>query len=237
MKKFSKQNLTPTELETLSIFLEANSDISLAGLHGFLTSIGSSPLVINPSEWLEGIFNKEFDSIEKAQEIMELVFRMYNQILRELQEECFLPLLSFDNHDAWAKNVDRKALSNWCTQYLTGTTFYEDVMDNLLRHGTEDDTKAINVSLFTLMLFADIDNQMVKDSKNNIDHMSIEEIEKDREKILPMFPKVIQAFYSYWRDFEEMMEKADEDLSNHKIGRNDPCFCGSGKKYKKCCLH
>lgn len=21
-----------------------------------------------------------------------------------------------------------------------------------------------------------------------------------------------------------------------KIGRNDSCFCGSGKKYKKCCL-
>ncbi len=21
-----------------------------------------------------------------------------------------------------------------------------------------------------------------------------------------------------------------------KIGRNDPCYCGSGKKYKKCCL-
>jgi len=21
-----------------------------------------------------------------------------------------------------------------------------------------------------------------------------------------------------------------------KIGRNDPCICGSGKKYKKCCL-
>ena len=22
---------------------------------------------------------------------------------------------------------------------------------------------------------------------------------------------------------------------NPKIGRNDPCPCGSGKKYKKCC--
>ncbi|MFH1415207.1 MAG: SEC-C metal-binding domain-containing protein [Elusimicrobiota bacterium] len=22
----------------------------------------------------------------------------------------------------------------------------------------------------------------------------------------------------------------------HKISRNDPCPCGSGKKYKKCCL-
>nr|PZN77270.1 MAG: hypothetical protein DIU57_16685 [Pseudomonadota bacterium] len=24
--------------------------------------------------------------------------------------------------------------------------------------------------------------------------------------------------------------------SSPKIGRNDPCPCGSGKKYKKCCL-
>jgi preprotein translocase subunit SecA len=24
--------------------------------------------------------------------------------------------------------------------------------------------------------------------------------------------------------------------SGEKIGRNDPCPCGSGKKYKKCCL-
>ncbi|WP_429201640.1 SEC-C metal-binding domain-containing protein [Aeromonas veronii] len=22
-----------------------------------------------------------------------------------------------------------------------------------------------------------------------------------------------------------------------KIGRNEPCPCGSGKKYKQCCLH
>ncbi len=24
--------------------------------------------------------------------------------------------------------------------------------------------------------------------------------------------------------------------STPKLGRNDPCVCGSGKKYKKCCL-
>jgi uncharacterized protein YecA (UPF0149 family) len=24
---------------------------------------------------------------------------------------------------------------------------------------------------------------------------------------------------------------------HRKIGRNDPCPCGSGKKYKKCCLN
>jgi len=25
-------------------------------------------------------------------------------------------------------------------------------------------------------------------------------------------------------------------LEINKLGRNDPCPCGSGKKYKKCCL-
>lgn len=24
---------------------------------------------------------------------------------------------------------------------------------------------------------------------------------------------------------------------HRKVGRNDPCPCGSGKKYKKCCLN
>lgn len=27
-------------------------------------------------------------------------------------------------------------------------------------------------------------------------------------------------------------------IKKHKLpGRNDPCVCGSGKKFKKCCLH
>jgi len=25
--------------------------------------------------------------------------------------------------------------------------------------------------------------------------------------------------------------------NKHKIGRNDPCPCGSGLKYKKCCMN
>jgi SEC-C motif-containing protein len=37
-----------------------------------------------------------------------------------------------------------------------------------------------------------------------------------------------------WRFFEGSMVKS-QPLSVSKIGRNDPCSCGSGKKYKKCC--
>lgn len=38
--------------------------------------------------------------------------------------------------------------------------------------------------------------------------------------------------------FEKVMELSEEANSDkaNKIGRNDPCACGSGKKYKKCCM-
>ena len=36
---------------------------------------------------------------------------------------------------------------------------------------------------------------------------------------------------------EETSKEVTEPVhSGPKIGRNDPCPCGSGKKYKKCCL-
>lgn len=31
-------------------------------------------------------------------------------------------------------------------------------------------------------------------------------------------------------------EKQMPIINEKKIGRNDPCLCGSGKKYKKCCI-
>ena len=40
-------------------------------------------------------------------------------------------------------------------------------------------------------------------------------------------------------DIERLMGIADESLNTvintKKVGRNEPCPCGSGKKYKKCC--
>jgi len=44
--------------------------------------------------------------------------------------------------------------------------------------------------------------------------------------ILPMSPKYVKAMKP-----ELYQKKKDEP----KVGRNDPCPCGSGKKYKKCC--
>jgi SWIM/SEC-C metal-binding protein len=36
-------------------------------------------------------------------------------------------------------------------------------------------------------------------------------------------------------DLEILLDKPKTKIAEKKIGRNEPCPCGSGKKYKKCC--
>lgn len=35
----------------------------------------------------------------------------------------------------------------------------------------------------------------------------------------------------------ERLNNFNVKRNNPEVGRNDPCPCGSGKKYKKCCLN
>jgi len=37
------------------------------------------------------------------------------------------------------------------------------------------------------------------------------------------------------KDLYKEAKKANTIVKGEKVGRNDPCPCGSGKKYKKCC--
>lgn len=39
----------------------------------------------------------------------------------------------------------------------------------------------------------------------------------------------------YWRFAKELPLKGETIVRGPQPGRNDPCPCGSGKKYKKCC--
>lgn len=38
-----------------------------------------------------------------------------------------------------------------------------------------------------------------------------------------------------WRYWKGEFDIAEKPASTGHIGRNDPCSCGSGKKFKKCC--
>ena len=52
------------------------------------------------------------------------------------------------------------------------------------------------------------------------------------------FTEAYNADQEWWRQLEELDRILGEPHHNpfKAIGRNDPCPCGSGKKFKKCCL-
>lgn len=52
---------------------------------------------------------------------------------------------------------------------------------------------------------------------------------------LPFFNQLASLWKSQQPDEQQSYARAGQAQSN-KTGRNDPCPCGSGKKYKKCCL-
>jgi len=52
-----------------------------------------------------------------------------------------------------------------------------------------------------------------------------------RKTLIDSLPIAVQSLAQYWRPWREQKTV----IKDAKIGRNDPCPCGSGKKYKKCC--
>ena len=51
----------------------------------------------------------------------------------------------------------------------------------------------------------------------------------------PEFDRLVAWFCEAYRNGE--LPHYEEAIKlKFQIGRNDPCPCGSGKKYKKCCL-
>lgn len=58
--------------------------------------------------------------------------------------------------------------------------------------------------------------------------------EEKRAEIVETLPVLLQMIDAYWRDPRRRLP-GPEPMRAVKIGRNDPCPCGSGTKYKKCC--
>src|ERR1019366_4653371 len=61
---------------------------------------------------------------------------------------------------------------------------------------------------------------------------------EQREKVISSMAAGLVEAYLYFRQDEQLhvsTRRPEPWHANVKIGRNDPCPCGSGKKYKRCC--
>ncbi|KSU60993.1 hypothetical protein AS034_15245 [[Bacillus] enclensis] len=88
------------------------------------------------------------------------------------------------------------------------------LVEKLVEEGYDETMLTLEDSLYTHCIINKIEHPKLEMWKNHI------EAENDRQRSLGPLPPLKQP--------------AAKDV---KAGRNDPCPCGSGKKYKKCCLN
>ncbi|HEY7697592.1 MAG TPA: preprotein translocase subunit SecA, partial [Vicinamibacteria bacterium] len=83
-------------------------------------------------------------------------------------------------------------------------------------------------------LFSDLISRVKEESLKRLFHIRVQREEEGAElKERPIAPRPARVTLS--RGDIKSAGKTTQKREGVKIGRNDPCPCGSGKKYKKCC--
>lgn len=216
--------LTEKELEWLDELLAKychdESILDVSELDGLLTAILSSPSEIDPDEWLLALWGgveqvPNWANERELDRFMNLIFQHMNDIDERLFDypDQFEPLFS-------EREVNGESLTlveEWCFGYMRGVALRDwSALPNSLKP-----------SLAAIALHGD-EAQMEK-----LDEMDPQAFIDSHKHIRPAALKL----HEYWSTHQAETVVPSLHVAEVKAGRNDPCPCGSGKKYKQCCLH
>jgi uncharacterized protein len=219
------------DLEALDRFLVSDrsppESMMLSDLDGFLTGIAVGPELVLPSEWLPLIFGgdtPEFADEAEARAIVGTIMGRYNKILRQVADDD-LDLVF------WADSDGTLIAADWAEGFLQAIMLRADAWERLFK-SKRDGRLLVPI----LALCGD---------KSGESLLGIPPDEEDRimEEAAEFIPACVTAIAAYWREkrsrhLSTPVAEGPPSPSTHamtKVGRNDPCPCGSGKKFKKCC--
>ena len=215
-------------IEDLGVWLASDAApdtaMSLAELDGFLTGLIVGPDPIRPSEWLPVIWDgtPEFADAAEAEAVLGAIMAHYNVISQGITRGVVAPIV-------WASPQDDEIAETmaWATGFAKATDLRTPLWEDLF----EDPEAGI--------LFAPIAFLSVPELLDNIDLDFSTElgVPKDEAKgailsgAMETLPECVLDIAAFWRHRSTPMQSP----TRPKPGRNAPCPCGSGKKYKKCC--
>ncbi|MDR0775240.1 MAG: UPF0149 family protein [Azonexus sp.] len=224
--------LTDNDLDRLEELLESDvfSDdtMRLDEIQAMLCAIVSGPAPVMPGVWLQEALGEE--GVQKAgdprvAETLELLMRLNNDIAAALlADETISPVLY--PVDESGEEYDYAA---WADSYVFGAGLAGDWFEQAGKHA--EDLSELLEPLFLL-------NGMLKEDVENSGERWFSPAEEARlvADIQNNLPLIVQTLYNFWRN------KRDGAIApirreEPKSGRNDPCPCGSGRKFKQCCGH
>ncbi len=219
--------LTDQEFEELEAFLQSDATpeecMDIAMLDGFFAALAIGPNTLLPSQWLQEVWGETeddtmaFDSAEQMQRVLDLVMRYYNERVGDLQEgiDEYEPLIYESRHEGRVVPV----IDEWCVGFVRGIELDGEGWAPLLE-SEEDAALAFPIFLYG----TEAGWEKLKENQ---------ELQDRHEEIANLIGPTVIGIRDYWlpqRKAASTFRRAEA-----KTGRNDPCPCGSGKKYKKCC--
>jgi uncharacterized protein len=205
-------------------------------LAGFLFCLANAPELIPPSEWLPLVFNDQeaqYETQQEAERVLKAMMALYNRCCQEglqgsaaLPPGCAIRPLPMENLTADAP------LSKWAQGFSIGYDYLEEVWSTYVPDELDEDLWALLMTLtfFTSPKLAAAYHQETNGKSN---------LEQFAESIIEVLPEAMSEYAHLGRAiYQARLEVNDlgpDSMGRTKVGRNDPCPCGSGKKFKKCC--
>ena len=183
--------------------------------------------------YIKQIFDVEYkietkDSAIVSEDVKELALKKYKEKEEEFGEEQFRRFERF----VILRTVDDKWMEHLETmEQLKGSV-------NLRAYGQKDPVTEYRIESY------DIFNEMSEKIKENVARVVLHQSKVSEEqtnqanlaKATELIKKLMAARNMQAQNQANTSGKSQPVVnSSKKVGRNDPCPCGSGKKYKKCC--
>jgi uncharacterized protein len=213
----------PVDLEALDQFLMSDASpedcMQLSDLDGFLTGIAIGPEPVPPSAWLPVVWGGEepvFDDAEQARTVIGLIMTRYNEILRVLDTDpgAYAPIF-------WEGPDGEVIAADWAEGFADAVRFRPDAWRPLL----ED--RLANVLLTPIMVLCD--------EPAGGSPLDPEVRAALQSEVADGIPVCVAGIHALWKGRRGRPAAAAGRAKSPKVGRNDPCPCGSGRKYKRCC--
>jgi uncharacterized protein len=231
--------LSDADVERLRAILDSGRGgencMTIEAVDGLFACLVCSPEIVMPGQWMPAVWGgagPEYQSMEEANEIIGLLMRMWQEVARTINEGTYRPMVTVLE---CSDDVDHFLADDWALGFIEGMKFQKHYWL---------DTKDIDL----IDLLAPI-VMLAKEGREGPDDGLLDD--EVREDLINMLPSVVIDLKNYW-----LAKVPPETLYRGGIGvprgaspaggpkpvprasepgRNDPCPCGSGKKYKKCC--
>lgn len=218
------------QLEKELLALDEDEAMLVSELDGFIAGLLVCPQTIKPSEWLPLVWGRSedadepcFESIDHLNRVLGLVMAHYNNVAKTLFEhpERYAPIFDEDvRHHEILWEI-------WIEGFEKAVALRPEAW-SALRNADMETAKAMS----GMLALADIAREDPRFSKTEIDALLATGHEHIGDWVVAL---------NRWRLKNHAPLSGQSPVpppfhaSPGKVGRNDPCPCGSGKKYKKCC--